>query len=217
MVGVFYKYIIDPIEYRIETAGMTAYFMPRNLGEAHNAGLEIDVTKYFRRFGAKANYTFTNSRITTDKWVRMANPNYPHLENWATIVVEKPQTRPLFGQAAHVANFSLLYKDAPRGWDGQIALSYTDKRLAEVSQYFDQDMWQAGFLRLDASVDKHFERIGLTIFAKASNLLDTPMYQYINPNPDDDMLTGRARKNRGLLDRKEYYGRNITIGVKYKL
>ena len=31
------------------------------------------------------------------------------------------QTRPLFGQAAHVANLSLLFKSTKYGWEGQLA------------------------------------------------------------------------------------------------
>jgi outer membrane cobalamin receptor len=217
MVGVFYKYIIDPIEYKLEPMRNGYIYTPMNLGDAQNAGIEIDVTKYFRRFGAKANYTFTNSRITTNKFESIPNPDYHPTNNpRPDIWIETPQTRPLFGQAAHVANFSLLYKDAQNGLDAQIALSYTDKRIVDISHYLDRDMWQAGYLRLDASADKHFQKIGITLFVKASNLLNTPMYQYTNPTPADAhrMI---ARKNGGPLDRKEYYGMNVTVGVKYKL
>ena len=189
--------------------------MPRNYGDAYNTGIEIDVTKYFNRFGVKANYTFTNSQITTDKWllVEDLDPNTPTSSE--TIIVS--QTRPLFGQAAHVANLSLLYKDMKNGWDAQLAFSYTGKRLVYLSEYVNEDWWQAGYLRMDASLEKHFAKIGLSAFAKASNLLNTPMYQYIQPNPTQDRFSGFARKNGGLLERKESYGQNFTIGLKYKL
>ena len=215
MAGVFYKYIKDPIEYGMIAMGQEAYYMPLNFGNAHNAGIELDATKYFRRFGAKANYTLTNSRITTPKWLMIDNPD-PGADD-KTIIINVNQTRMLFGQAAHVANISLLYKDVKNGLDGQIAFSYTSNRLAYISRYINQDTWQAGYLRLDASAEKHFQKIGLTIFAKASNLLNTPMFQYIFPNQADNRLEGIARKNGGRLDRKEYYGQNITLGLKYKL
>lgn len=215
MMGVFYKYIKDPIEYGMVSKGQESYYMPENFGNAYNAGVEVDITKYFNKFGAKANYTFTNSRITTLKWLLMPNPD-PNAPD-KTIITEVNQTRPLFGQAAHVANLSLLYKDMKNGWDAQIAFSYTGKRLANISKYIDEDWWQAGNLRIDASVEKSFSNIGLAVFAKASNLLNTPMYQYINPNPADDRIENIARKNGGRLERKEYYGQNFMIGLKYKL
>ncbi|MCL2693138.1 MAG: TonB-dependent receptor [Rikenellaceae bacterium] len=215
MVGVFYKHIKDPIEYTFVDIGQQAYYMPRNYGNAYNAGIEIDITKYFRWFGVKTNYTFTNSRITTDKWLLAddIDPNSPAESK--TVIVS--QTRPLFGQAAHVANLSLLYKGMQNGWDAQLAFSYTGKRLVYISEYVDEDWWQAGYIRLDASVEKHFAKTGLTLFAKANNLLDTPMYQYIHPNPAQDRFIDFARKNGGLLERKELYGRNIMVGLKFKL
>jgi len=215
MAGIFYKYIKDPIEYGMIAMGQESYYMPLNFGDAHNAGLEIDATKYFRHFGVKVNYTFTHSQITTPKWLLMDNPDPDAPDK--TIIINVEQTRQLFGQAAHVANLSLLYKDAKTGWDGQLAFSYTSNRLAYISRYIDQDTWQAGYMRLDASLEKYFAKIGLAVFAKVTNLLNTPMYQYIHPNAADDRIEGIARKNGGRLDRKEYYGQNLVIGIKFKL
>ena len=47
--------------------GTNDYYMPQNLGNARNMGVEIDVVKYVRHFGVKANYTYTHSAITTSK------------------------------------------------------------------------------------------------------------------------------------------------------
>lgn len=73
LAGVFYKYLKNPIEQVFVTsdgkigAGTDAYYMPANLGNAKNMGFEIDVIKYIRHFGVKANYTYTHSEITTSK------------------------------------------------------------------------------------------------------------------------------------------------------
>lgn len=67
------------------------------------------------------------------------------------------QTRPLFGQAAHVANLSLLFKSTKYGWEGQIAGSYTGKRLSDISNWYDDDIWKDGYMQLDASVEKSFK------------------------------------------------------------
>ena len=70
---MFYKYLKDPIEQVFVASdgklgsGADAYYMPDNLGNAKNYGFEIDVVKYIRHFGIKANYTYTHSAITTTK------------------------------------------------------------------------------------------------------------------------------------------------------
>jgi len=215
MAGVFYKYIIDPIEYTMVDIGQQAYYMPFNYGNAYNLGFEVDVTKYLKQFGVRANYTFTHSQITTNKWLLKENPD-PDAET-NTIIEDVKQTRQLFGQAAHVVNFALLYKNTKRGWDAQLALSYTSKRLVYIDKYIDEDLWQDGYLRLDASVEKTFKKIKLTIFAKATNLLNTPMYQFINPNERQANLEALERRKGGILDRKDLYGQTILLGLKYKL
>ena len=215
MAGLFFKHLKDPIEYTMIEDGQQAFYVPFNYSDVYNVGFELDFTKYFNKIGVKTNYTFTHSQITTNKWLLKKNPDPEALTN--TIVVDVNQTRQLFGQAGHVANFSLLYKNMESGWDAQLALSYTSKRLAYVDKYVDQDLWQDGYLRLDASVEKKFSKIGLTAFAKINNVLNTPMYQFINPNSAQKHLEGLKRRNGGLLERRELYGQTILIGLKYKL
>jgi outer membrane receptor protein involved in Fe transport len=214
MLGLFYKKIKNPIEFGMMNGyGQDIFYMPMNFGNAGNYGLEIDILKYFNRFGIKANYTFTNSNITTTKMHVLPNPDPDAETNYITEYID--QTRPLFGQAEHVVNVSLLMKDTKREWDGQLAFSYTGDRLCIVSRYVDEDSWQAGYLRLDASLEKRF-KCGLGVFAKAANLLDTQMLQYIKINESNKNNIGLERYKGGLVERKEHYGRNIIIGIKYK-
>jgi hypothetical protein len=126
------------------------------------------------------------------------------------------QTRPLFGQAAHVVNFSILFKDKKNGWDGQLAFAYTGDRLCIVSRYLDEDTWQAGYASLDASVEKRFNS-GLSLFLKGSNLMNTPMLQYIKRNEKNTLIANVERYHQGVVDRKELYGLNILIGLRLKL
>lgn len=117
LLGVFYKYLKDPIETTFESDQRqtnNSYYMPQNLGNARNMGLELDVIKYIRHFGVKANYTYTHSSITTKKELYTA-------KNVITMV---DQTRPLVNQAAHTANLSLLYKDTQHGWNAPGRLIY---------------------------------------------------------------------------------------------
>ena len=214
MIGFFYKKIKDPIEFGFKSYNsQDLFYMPMNYGDANNYGIEVDVIKYFGWFGIKANYTYTNSDITTTKKKDIPNPDPNAETNILTIHVD--QTRPLFGQAEHVANFSILIKDKRNSWDGQLAFAYTGDRLCIVSSYLDEDTWQAGYISLDASIEKRF-KTGFTVFAKASNLLDSPMIQYSRQNEKNALFVNVERYRHGIVERKEFYGQNILIGLRFK-
>lgn len=218
MVGLFYKRIQDPIEYTLQKdaiRGQDLYYGPGNFGNATNFGVEVDVIKYVRQWGLKANYTYTNSSITTPKSKRIRNEQ----GDLETITVN--QTRPLYGQSAHVANLSLLYKNAERGWDAQVAASYTGGRINTVSQFVDNDLYQRGFVQMDASAEKRIGKTssgrGFLVFVKANNLLNTPTEIFIDnvssknsdvPNQD---LSGKT------LIRRDFYQRSYVLGIRYKL
>lgn len=205
MIGLFYKNIQDPIEYGLINEGQDTYYQPMNFGDAKNLGVEVDIMKYFNWFGIKANYTYTHSKVTTDKRIMEGSE-----------VRTMQQTRPLFGQAAHVANLSLLFKDTNHGWEGQLAGSYTGKRLSDISNWYDDDIWEAGYFQLDASIEKSFD-CGMSIFAKASNLLDVPLLRYIQKGPRTENITEYERHDGNVIERKEWHGQSIMIGVRYKL
>ena len=204
MVGLFWKNLQNPIEYGLINEGQATYISPMNFGNAMNAGVEIDIMKYFKWFGIKANYTWTKSSITTNKRLREG-----------TEVVTVTQTRPLYGQAAHVANLSLLFNFPKCGIEAQVSGSYTGKRLSEISNWLDNDIWEAGYMQLDASIEKTF-KAGFSIFAKASNLLDTPVLRYINPNRMTESLSDYERYKGGVIERREWHAQTVTIGVRYR-
>jgi len=213
MVGLFYKTIINPIEYGFVQQGSATYYSPTNNGTAHNYGLEIDFIKYFNWLGIKANYTFTRSQITTVKKDFLRETDDPERNTEVQLV---NQTRPLNGQAAHVANLSLLLHTPRTGWDAQLSASYTGERLVVVSQFLNDDTYQAGYFPMDASVEKRF-RNGITIFGKASNILNSRMIQYVKVNTINEMRDPRlAMYNGAVLDRKEQYWQNFTLGMRYK-
>ncbi|MGJ1509911.1 TonB-dependent receptor domain-containing protein [Sphingobacterium siyangense] len=213
LVGMFYKKIKNPIEYTFqpdEVRKQDVYYTPGNFGNANNFGLEVDYIKYIQKFGVKANYTYTHSRITTAKMSRRINETTQDPE---AIIVD--QTRPLYGQAAHVANLSLLYKDANNGWEGQLAGSYTGSRINTVSQFLNDDLWQKGFVQLDASIEKKF-KAGWAIFAKANNILNTPMELYVKgTNPENEKIAEKLIEGGNTLIRKDLYGQNYILGLRY--
>ena len=117
LFGLFYKRIQDPIEKAIvENESQTALVRkPGNFGIAYNYGFEIDVIKYFRKFGIKANYTYTLSEINSTKKLRTReDPNDPTSQ---LVELDVDQKRQLQGQSKHVANLSILYKDIQKGWE----------------------------------------------------------------------------------------------------
>ncbi|KXX66526.1 TonB-dependent receptor [Flammeovirga sp. SJP92] len=212
-IGAFYKNIQDPIEMGVKTdeRGKT-FLQPNNYGTAVNYGLEVDATKYFRNFGIKANYTFTQSSITTTKVVFVREEDQNNRSQ------EIDQTRPLQGQSAHIGNISLLYKNQKHGLDVQLANVITGKRIDQVIRYYEKDLWQEARWQMDFSVEKHFD-FGLTLFVKARNILDTPFIVYVNQPATEKQSKYPAQGNPGdnLKVRDERYGRNFQLGLKYKL
>ena len=203
MVGLFWKKLYDPIEYGLISEGQATFLTPMNFGDATNAGVEVDVMKYFNWFGVKANYTYTHSAITTTKRTMQG-----------TEVITVSQTRPLYGQAAHVANLSLLFKFARAGVEAQVSGSYTGRRLSEISNWVDNDIWEAGYVQLDASLEKGF-KCGVTLYAKANNLLDIPVLRYIANNPRTENLKDYERYRGGVIERREWHGQSLMIGLRY--
>lgn len=205
MAGLFYKHLQNPIEYGLINEGQDTYYMPMNMGNANNMGLEIDILKYFNIFGIKANYTFTHSSITTDKRTMQGND-----------IITVRQSRPLYGQAAHVANLSLLFKDTRNGWDAQLTGSFISRRLADVSNWYDNDIWENDYFRMEISAEKSF-RCGVSIFLKATNLLNLPMIRYYHKGPHTDSLADVDRVGGNVVERKERYGQTMLIGIRFKL
>ena len=213
MAGIFYKHLKDPIEQVFVAsdgkigAGSDAYYMPDNLGNAKNMGFEIDVIKYIRHFGVKANYTYTHSRITTSK--------REYQEGSAEYKTGVTQTRPLVNQAPHTANISFLYKDTSHGWNGQLAASYTGTKLALVSPFKDADQWDKAMFGLDLSGEKKFHN-GISIFIKANNLLDAKRERYLKTVNKDNLEYEGQRSDRTIVGTYKY-GRTFLVGVRYNL
>ncbi|MEO7991156.1 MAG: TonB-dependent receptor [Chryseolinea sp.] len=216
LIGAFYKKILDPIEYAsVFDATGSSVIQPGNYGTAYNWGIELDYTKYFNKFGVKANYTFTNSTITTTKtlWAR-EDPN----DQSSTLIQLTPnQTRPLQGQAKHIGNLVLLYKDQKSGTNLQLAFVYTGERIESISPYLDNDSWVKPILQLDFSaeqrISKHFE-----LFAKIQNLLNSPYEviikkQHLLPEKEYKLQTSYSST---LIRRDEYY-QSYRLGVRYTL
>lgn len=212
LLGAFYKQIADPIEYTLQVKPPNIlYLMPGNFGTATNFGIEADVTKYFAVFGIRANYTFTHSAITTLKLVR-----YRDVQGSLTVRNEN-QTRPMQGQSAHVGNLSLLYRDLDSGTDAQVSFVYTGSRIASVSPYKDNDVWQLGTLHTDVSAEQTLTS-ALSLFAKINNIFDVSSAEEIrlvNAGTVVDIPDQSPHDN--ILVRRDTFGRTYLLGVRLKL
>jgi TonB-dependent receptor len=214
MAGVFYKNIKNPIEYIFladVVRGQDTYYTPGNFGNAVNYGLELDYIKFINSFGIKANYTYTHSSITTPKDTRIIDADGSPRK------ISVDQTRPLFGQSAHIGNVSLLYKNNGQGLDIQLAGSYTGPRINTVSQFVDNDLWQKGFIQMDASAEKRVKK-NFSVFAKVGNLLNTPSELFIKgTNPINSTIPGQSGTDNQTLIRKDYYEQSYLLGLRYKM
>ncbi|PWK77658.1 TonB-dependent receptor [Mucilaginibacter oryzae] len=215
LAGVFYKRINNPIEYTFQpdaVRGQDVYYSPGNFGTAKNYGAEVDYTRFFNKIGIRANYTYTHSRITTPKTARRINSTTGDIEAYLV-----DQSRPLYGQSAHIANLALLYKDTKKGWDAQVAGAYTGPRINTVSQFLNNDLWQKGFIQMDASAEKRFKG-GISVFVKANNILNTPAKLFIKgTNSENNKIAEKLVQDGQTLIRADYYGQSYLIGVRYKL
>jgi outer membrane receptor protein involved in Fe transport len=211
LIGAFYKNIKNPIEYAIVRNGgpSAQYFMPMNFGTAHNFGIEAVFTKFFGNFGVSANYTYTKSQITTSKLYFYRDKQ----QGITTKTVD--QTRPLQGQADHIGNLALLYKNHKIGLDVQVAFVYTGKYISQVSPYYQLDYWRLGQGTLDLSFEqrlgKHF-----SVYGKANNLTNTPSKIAIMQAP----VAGNNFPDQQYSDKtvvgKDIYGLNVLAGIRYK-
>ena len=168
MIGAFYKYINNPIEYAFTQNGFGSIILsPNNFGNANNFGLEVVFRKYFGNFGVSGNYTFTHSVINAPKNF------YYQSSSGAALNTRVDERRPLQGQSAHIGNFSLLYKGIKNKIDAQLALVYTGERINTLSLYKGLDNWEKPTINLDFSAQKEFGKHYI-VYAKVNNLLNTP-------------------------------------------
>jgi outer membrane receptor protein involved in Fe transport len=219
LLGVFYKKIANPIEYSLVTSSSSKDLVlsAGNFGTAHNYGLEVDVTKYISHFGVRANYSFTQSEITTSK--KEAYKDATGQNTLRTV----DQSRPLQGQSKNIGNLSLLYKDSKLGLDAQVSAVYTGERINSVSVYLNNDIWQKGFVTLDLSTEKRVFK-QFYIYAKATNLLNTPYQLFIKlPYPPlaPAGAAGQAieyqQAGQNTFVRKDNYQQYYILGLHYKL
>lgn len=69
---------------------------------------------------------------------------------------------------------------------------------------------------MEVSAEKSFIS-GVSIFLKATNLLNLPMIRYYHKGPHTDSLTDVERIGGNVIERMEHYGQTILLGLRFKL
>jgi len=214
MAGVFYKYIVDPIEtaFYFTNGGQTLTYGSSNPNAAAtNYGLELVFVKFIQKWGVSGNYTYTHSSVTTAKQLTPA-------ATAGSVSTFPNQTRPLQGQADHIGNLSLLYKDGKAGFEAQLSFVYTGKRISIVNGYYNLDYWQRATSQLDFSAEKKLKH-HFSLFLKITNLLNNNIYyDLLAPNyaASNKGLPTQSNPNKILIQR-DVFNQSYLAGVRYKL
>jgi outer membrane receptor protein involved in Fe transport len=186
--GVFYKNIQNPIE-NAYVSGTT--FEPENFGTATDYGLELGLTKYFGKFGVTGNYTYLDSRISSDKSFYNLATGYAQPDTL--------QKRTLQGQTDHTLNLSALFRDQQRGSYVQLAFQYVGRSIALVYPIYGYDYYQQPEANLSLSAEQQLRNRHFTLFTKWNNLLNSAVRQQIN----------------SLLVVREVTKLNFSFGLRY--
>ena len=198
-VGAFYKRIVDPIERTIDIASsVLPTISAQNLGAAINYGLEVaGGWEFFEQWVVQASYTWTHSSITADKVVFDRDAGQTLLE---------PETRSLQGQADHVANIALAFRDTSIGTFAQLSLVYTGRRLHQVSIYRNHNDYLEPYALVDFSLEQDLTD-RLRCFARLNNILNAVW---------EIREEGRDGQSEGIVIERESYGSVGTIGLSYR-
>ncbi len=230
MAGVFLKQVYDPIEIAVlrGTGPSSTFVQPINIGgdslsnPAINYGFELQATKYIKKFGISANYTYTHSSITVPVQIYRNTVGQSQPKEFDT-----SETRPMQGQVNNLANLSLIYREPKIGLEAQISVVYTGKSVSAVSLYYGLDQWQMPMTRLALSFQKRLsKKINLNLYGNINNILNTPLvvrifppYPYSNIPNTASWLPGQETNNGNLssiIVEKEVYGQSYLIGLRYK-
>jgi hypothetical protein len=191
-----------------------------NGNNAINYGAELQVTKYIHYFGISANYTYTHSATNANVNSKTYKPNAITQDT----IISVTETRPLQGQAEHVANISLIYKNPKIGLDAHLSWNYTGKLITFLSGFVGLNYWQEPTSFLSFSGEKTLGK-RLSVYVKINNLLNNTII--VEQNFPNKYFTNAANysyylplqnlSNGNTMVEKSTFGRNYLIGIRYKI
>ncbi len=220
LAGVFYKNLIDPIEYTLVREKASSEFLQpvNDTNKAYCYGFEFVVTHYIKNFGISANYTYNKSQTTVSE---------QYYYNASGVPITINETRPLQGQATNIANVSLLYKNSKIGLDMNLSGVYTGKLISFTSPLYELDYWQLPQFRIDFSFEKRLsKKYKISVYGKVNNILNTaltivqyPPGGYANTANTANFLPAQSGSGTigTILAEQETFGQFYILGVRYKL
>ncbi len=223
LIGGFLKQIHNPIEtsfshYSVtggNSAPGTNILTPLNSGDVTNYGAELVFTKFFGKFGVNANYTYTHSLTNTTKFFL----NYDTTSK-NSVTISKIQSRPLQGQAKHIGNLSLLFKDPKTGIDIQLAYVYTGEKLSLLNTFYNLDTWQAPYSQLDLSFEWKIVK-KVSIYGKVNNLTNSQTRFFIKQpyliGNTLNKIPGQDDPANSIFVQRDTYKISYLLGLRFKL
>lgn len=168
-LSTFYKYFDNPIEIVTYSSAAASSFTPRNINSATIYGMEVELKKRLDifslpRFSFMANITLVRSRT------QMNDAEYDSRVQRARSGQKIDRYRDMAFQPPYVINAGLNYKDAERGWEGNISYNVQGSRLVIVGIGDYPDVYAQPFHSLTAKISKRMKG-GLSMSIAASNLL----------------------------------------------
>ena len=185
-LGVFQKYIQNPVEFSIDIAQPFTTFTYQNEKSAKISGLEFEMRKnlsflgrhkVFNQFALLCNLTLVKSSL-------QFNEGSKALTN-----------RSLQGQSPYIVNVGLQYESEDKKWSANVMMNRTGRRIAYVGvdpKYGQtrQDIFEAPRSVLDLQVSRSFKKFNLKITCSDLFHEQQLYYQDTNNNKHFDEVGG---------------------------
>lgn len=178
--GLFYKNLREPIEQVIQ-GGTPPLLIPRNSASGRNIGVELEARLAMTRFwSGLEGFNFNANASFIDSEVEL----YPQLSQTGT------RKHPLQGQADYLVNVGVGYV-SPRGFDANVLMNATGKRLRTLGLHPLPDIYSQPFTTLDATLGMRIWQRG-RIKVTAKNLLDPRIQELQNGREVSGYEHGRS-------------------------
>ncbi len=202
-VSAFYKNFKNPIEEFYNTTGVGSYAIYYvNAKTANNYGAELEFRKHLGFLG--------NHKIWED-FVAFSNIAYIISDvTFGTNADGAKENRALQGQSPYIANVGLQYTNAENGWGATMLFNQIGRRIIEVGNQFNPNIYEAPRSLLDFQVSKRLKNAEIRF--SVNDILNSRynFYQDMNKNGKYDAA------NDNLMIR-QVSGTNLNVTFSYKI
>lgn len=206
-ISAFYKMFDNPIELTVFNAANPNTFQPRNLGDAHLYGIELEgrknldfVSSIFANFFINTNVSFIQSVL------EMGEPEIASREATARDGETVDDTRVMQGQSPYIVNVGLSYTKPDGSLDAGLFYNVQGRRLAIIGLGRNADVYDDPFHSLNFKATKN---LGADQRASVSFSVD-------NILGDDRDQTYESFGSSNAIFSRRSPERTIGIGFGYK-